>query len=60
MIEVDYSITGARVCEIFDRLFADRPLPAVIMMDNGPEFSGKALDAWAFKNGVKLHFIEPG
>ena len=29
-------------------------------MDNGPEFTGRALDEWAFKNRVKLHFIEPG
>jgi putative transposase len=25
-----------------------------------PEFISKALDAWAFENGVKLHFIQPG
>ena len=30
------------------------------MTDNGPEFIGKALDAWANKAGVKLHFIDPG
>jgi putative transposase len=30
------------------------------MMDNGPEFAGKALDAWAFKRGIKLQFIRPG
>jgi putative transposase len=29
-------------------------------VDNGPEFSGKHLDAWAYRNGVKLHFIRPG
>jgi hypothetical protein len=27
--------------------------------DNVPEFIGKALDAWAKKGGVKLHFIDP-
>ena len=26
----------------------------------GPEFAGKALDAWAYERGVGLHFIEPG
>jgi len=30
------------------------------VMDNGPEFTGKALDAWAYQRGVKLHFIRPG
>src|SRR2546425_4265214 len=28
--------------------------------DNGPEFTSKALDAWAYQRGVKLHFIRPG
>jgi putative transposase len=32
----------------------------MIVTDNGPEFAGKALDAWAYKRGVKLHFIRPG
>jgi len=27
---------------------------------NGPEFEGKALDAWAYARGVKLSFIRPG
>jgi hypothetical protein len=29
----------------------------MIVIDNGPEFAGKALDAWAYRHGVKLHFI---
>lgn len=29
-------------------------------MDNGPEFAGKALDAWAYRRGVRLDFIRPG
>ena len=45
---------------MLDEVFKDRPLPEVLIMDNGPEFSGKALDAWAYQRGVKLHFIEPG
>jgi hypothetical protein len=28
--------------------------------DNGPEFVGRALDAWAYAQGIRLHFIEPG
>ncbi len=60
VIEVDSSIGGERVCRILDRIFAERPLPEVFMLDNGPEFSGHALDAWAFQRGVTLHFIQPG
>lgn len=33
------------------------PKPSV---DNGPEFSGRALDQWAHRQGVKLQFSHPG
>ena len=29
-------------------------------MDNGSEFAGRALDAWAYAIGVELRFIRPG
>jgi putative transposase len=51
VIEVDVSIGGARVCRILDRLFATRPLPETLILDNGPEFAGTALDAWAAQHG---------
>jgi putative transposase len=60
VIEVDISIGGARVCRILDRVFLARPLPETLILDNGPEFSGSALDAWAAQHGVYLHFIQPG
>ena len=60
MIEVDVSIGGERVCRILDRVFAGRPMPEVLMLDNGPEFAGNALDAWADQHRVTLHFIQPG
>ena len=47
VIEVDVSIGGERVCRILDRLFNTRPLPETVILDNGPEFAGTALDAWA-------------
>jgi len=59
-IEVDTSIPGRRVCRVLDRLAETRGLPLMIVVDNGPEFAGKHLDAWASRNGVKLHFIRPG
>jgi putative transposase len=59
-IVVDQSIPGERVVRELDELVAVRGLPGMIVTDNGPEFAGKALDAWAYKHGVKLHFIRPG
>ena len=32
----------------------------MITVDNGSEFTSKALDAWAHEHGVKLDFIRPG
>ncbi len=60
VIEVDTSLSGERVARVLERLSEWRNLPEVITVDNGPEFAGKALDAWAYGRGVKLHFIEPG
>src|SRR5262249_5768194 len=59
-IEVDVSIGGARVCRILDRLFTTRPLPDTLILDNGPEFAGTALDAWAAQHGLQLKLIQPG
>ncbi len=57
---VDTSLTGARVVQVLERLADTSGLPALITVDNGPEFAGSALEAWAYRRGVQLHFIEPG
>lgn len=56
----DTSLGGARVARILDELVATRGAPELIVSDNGPEFTGKALDEWAYRTGVKLHHIRPG
>ena len=58
--EVDTSLPGLRVARVLDRLGAERGLPDLIVVDNGPEFAGRAMDAWAYEHGVRLHFIDPG
>lgn len=58
--EVDTSIPGARVVRVLERLRERRGLPEVLVTDNGPEFAGQALDVWAYEQGVKRHFIDPG
>ena len=59
-IEADTSLPGARVVRVLEQVSSGRGLPQTIVVDNGPEFAGKALDAWAYQWGVGLHFIEPG
>ena len=51
------SLPGMRVARVLDQLGAERGLPELIVVDNGPEFAGRA---WAYENGVRLHFIAPG
>jgi putative transposase len=59
-IEVDTSLPGVRVVGVLERLVADRGCPEHIVLDNGPELTGHALDRWAYKRGVTLRFIAPG
>jgi putative transposase len=59
-IEVDTSLTGRRVVAVLERLAELRGLPQSITVDHGPEFEGKALDAWAYQRQVHLAFIRPG
>ena len=59
-IEVDTSLSGYRVTRTLERLALSRGLPETIVADNGPEFIGTVLDAWAVCHGVHLDFIDPG
>lgn len=59
-IEVDTSLPGQRVVRVLDRLVATYGPPARLRVDNGPEFVGRAVDAWAYQHKVQLDFITPG
>jgi putative transposase len=59
-IEVDHSLPGLRVVRALDAAAAIHGYPDEIVCDNGPEFTGRALDQWAYHHGVRLRFIDPG
>lgn len=59
-IVADRSITGDDLTGILDGIARFRGLPKAIRTDQGPEFTSRALDAWAYRNGVKLKLIQPG
>jgi putative transposase len=40
-IEVDTSISSARLVRIFEQIRQERPLPQVLRTDNGPGFFGE-------------------
>ena len=59
-IAVERSFSGERVTEILGQAAQRSGLPVAIQVDNGPEFTSKALDEWAVRNKVKLVFSRPG
>ncbi len=59
-IEVDTSISGQRVARVLEGVGLFWGLPKRIVVDNRPEFTSRALDQWAYRNGVELVFIRPG
>jgi len=59
-IEADFSLPAARVVAMLERVGEARGFPEILVVDNGPELRGRALEAWAWERGVKLFFIDPG
>jgi putative transposase len=59
-IEVDTSLSGVRVVRVLEQLCAENGRPVGLVMDNGPELISKVMDAWAYRYGVELRFIQPG
>jgi putative transposase len=60
LIEVDFTLTGAKVVTALERMTKQRGYPKMMTVDNGSEFASKALDAWAYAHEIKLDFIRPG
>ena len=59
-IEVDTSLGGRRVVRVLEALKQKRGLPRQIRSDNGPEFVSRAVDQWAYEQGLQWHTIQPG
>lgn len=59
-IDVDQGIEREQVVASMAGIASVRGAPKTIRADNGPEFISKALDRWAYENGVTLDFSRPG
>jgi len=59
-IVVDHGISGQYVTRVLDQAAQFRSLPKVIRTDQGPEFTGKALDQWAYERRIELRLIQAG
>jgi len=60
LIEPDFTLTGTKVVAALESVAKQTGDPQMITVDNGSEFTSKALDAGAHEHGVKLDFIRPG
>ena len=56
----DFGISGHYVTRILDQAARFRGYPKAIRTDQGPEFTGRALDRWAYEHGVQIKLIQPG
>lgn len=56
----DFGISGLYVTRVLEQAVRFRGRPGAIRTDQGPEFTGKALDQWASQNGVSLKLIQAG
>lgn len=54
------SIPSRVVVDVLDRLCETRGIPTRIITDNGPEFTSKAIHAWADRRHVEVIHINPG
>jgi putative transposase len=54
---VDVALGAERLTRFLDGLPAR---PAVLVCDNGPEFTSRHFDQWAHARGITLQFIRPG
>jgi putative transposase len=59
-LAVDFGISGHYVTRVLDQAARFRGYPKAIRTDQGPEFTGQALDQWACQHGVQLKLIQAG
>ncbi len=59
-LEVAWRLGGHGVVAALMQVVEEKGVPKSIRIDNGPEFTSKVLDQWAYLNGVELDFIRPG
>jgi len=59
-ITVAFGISVIQVTRILNSIALFRGYPMTIRTEQGPEFTCRALDQWAFEHGVELRLIQPG
>jgi putative transposase len=60
VLVADTSLPGLRVARELDAVIAIRGRPAMIVSDNGTEFTSMAMLRWSQERQVEWHYIAPG
>jgi len=59
-IEVDVSMTAARVLRVLEQVASIRGLPEQLRVDHGPEFTSAAFVHWCESRDINFAFTQPG
>jgi putative transposase len=59
-LEVDTSLSGQRISRVLARVRESGKLPQVLVCDNGPEFTSRAMLMWSQRSAIRVHHIQPG
>lgn len=59
-ISLDHGMGSHYVVRVLEAIVRFRGKPASIRTDQGPEFTARALDQWAYQNAISLKLIQPG
>lgn len=52
-------LSGRCVAQTLDKVARHRGWPKAINVDNGTKFTSKALDDWAYRQGIQLEYTRP-
>ena len=59
-LEVDTSLSGQRISRVLGQVRETGQLPQVLVCDNGPEFTSRAMLMWSQRSATRIHHIQPG
>ena len=60
LLLADSALSGEKVAAALEGVVGERGAPKSITVDNGSEFTSRAMEAWTYRHGIHLDFIRPG
>ena len=59
-VEIDISLTAARITRVMDQILLIRGAPERIRVDHGPEFTSAIFVAWCEQRNIVIEYTQPG